>query len=92
MLVTGKEVLVPAQKKGYAVCAFNVYNLETLQSVIRGAEKLKSPVIVQTSESALEYAGLPMIAEMIELASKSAKVPVVLIRESLRFHRTHAPI
>ncbi len=78
MLVQGSFVLQKAMKQKYAVGAFNVFNLETVQAVIDGAEKLKSPVIMQTSESAIQYAGLKMIEEMIAVAACSANVPVVM--------------
>lgn len=78
MLIKGIDVLNKAMRRRYAVGAFNVYNLESLQAVIKAAEHLRSPVIVQTSESAIFYAGLKTIAEMIEISSESARIPVVL--------------
>lgn len=78
MLVTGKKVLNKAMKLKYAVGAFNIYNLETLQAVLKGAERLKSPVIVQTSEAAIAYAGFPLLGEMVEIMALSSRVPVVL--------------
>lgn len=78
MLVTGKKVLSEAMRKRYAVGAFNVYNLETLQAVVRAAERLRSSVIVQTSEAAIEYAGYPLLGEMVEVMAKHSKVPIVL--------------
>lgn len=47
MLVDLKEILTPAQERGYAVPAFNIYNMETVTGVIRAAEELRSPVILQ---------------------------------------------
>ena len=38
MLVTSRELLLDAQKKGYAVGAFNVENMEMVQAVIAAAE------------------------------------------------------
>ena len=58
MLVTGKELLQHAHKNGYAVPAFNVVNMEMLQAVIAAAEAEKSPVIVQTTEGGIKYAGI----------------------------------
>lgn len=48
-LVTTKELLLDAQKNGYAVGAFNVENMEMVQAVVAAAEELKSPVIMQTN-------------------------------------------
>lgn len=36
-----------AEKNGYAVGAFNVYNLEGVEAVIAAAEEQRSPAILQ---------------------------------------------
>ncbi len=77
MLVTLKQVLQKADKGGYAVPAFNINNLEITQAVVDAAVKLKSPVILQASEGAIEYAGMEYLVAMVRVAAK-AKVPVVL--------------
>ena len=77
MLSTLKKILADADKDGYAVGAFNVNNLEILQAVIETAVKEKSPVIVQTSEGAIEYAGMDYLVAMIRTAAK-APVPVAI--------------
>lgn len=78
MLVTGKEVLDKANAGKYAVGAFNINNMEILQAVIAAAEEENAPVIVQTSEGAIKYAGIEYLSTMVHLAAKKAKVPVVL--------------
>ncbi len=77
MLSTLKSVLAKADKGGYAVGAFNVNNLEIVQAVIETAIELKSPVILQTSEGAIEYAGMDYLLAMMRVAAKSP-VPVVI--------------
>ncbi|MFH1316136.1 MAG: class II fructose-1,6-bisphosphate aldolase [Candidatus Woesearchaeota archaeon] len=77
MLTTNKRILDKANKKGYAVGAFNINNLEILQAVIEGAVAEKSPVIIQTSEGAIKYAGLENLASLVKNASK-VNVPVSL--------------
>lgn len=77
MLVTLKKLLVEARAKKYAVPAMNVNNLEAVKSVISAAEKMQSPVIIQTSEGAIEYAGIEYLSAMIRIAAKG-KVPVVM--------------
>lgn len=77
MLVTTKKLLVPARAKHYAVPAFNVNNLETLKAVMSAAEKMLSPVIIQTSEGAIDYAGIDYLAAMIRIAAKG-KIPVAM--------------
>ena len=69
-LVTTKELLLDAQKNGYAVGAFNVENMEMVQAVVAAAEELKSPVI--------KYASPEMFYANVAAAAKDASVPVVM--------------
>lgn len=78
MLATAKEVLDKANHGHYAVGAFNVNNMEILQAVIAAAEELQAPVMVQTSEGAIKYAGIDYLSNMVRLAAQKASVPVVL--------------
>jgi fructose-bisphosphate aldolase class II len=78
MLVTNRDLLVPAKKKGYAVGAFNINNLETLLAVDEAAVEEKSPVIVAVTPSAIKYAGLPYLAKIVKTAAESAPVPMSL--------------
>ena len=48
-MVTTKEMLLKAQKEGYAVGAFNAENMEMVQAVIEAAEQMQAPVIIQTT-------------------------------------------
>ena len=77
MLVKTNVILNKANRGRYAVGAFNVNNLEILQAVIEAALKEKSPVIVQTSEGAIAYAGLGYLIAMVKEAAK-APIPVAL--------------
>lgn len=45
-LISNREMLKKAQREGYAVPAFNVHNLETVQVVVETAAALRSPVIL----------------------------------------------
>mgnify|MGYP001193058130 FL=1 len=78
MLMTGKELLLDAQKNRYAVGAFNVNNMEIIQAIINAAEELESPVILQASQGGLKYAGVEYIAALGKLAGRKANVPVAL--------------
>ncbi len=78
MLAKLQDVLRQAQRGRYAVGAFNVSNLEQIQAVIAAAEKLRSPVIINTSEKAIEYAGRATLAALVIAMAKHSTVPVVL--------------
>lgn len=77
MLVTTKKLLTLARAKHYAVPAMNVNNLEMIKAIIDAAERMRSPIIIQTSEGAIEYAGIDYLAAMIRVAAKG-KIPVAL--------------
>jgi fructose-bisphosphate aldolase class II len=77
-LVTLEEVLSRADSGGYAVGAFNFSNLEYLTGALEAAVELDSPVIVQTTEGAIKYAGLDLLAAMAKTAAASLSIPVVL--------------
>ncbi|MCX6743955.1 MAG: class II fructose-1,6-bisphosphate aldolase [Candidatus Parcubacteria bacterium] len=77
MLVSSKKILDKANKGHYAVGAFNTNNLEITQAIIEAAIDLKAPVIIQTSEGAISYAGLEFLLAINKVASQ-AKVPVAI--------------
>ena len=77
MLVNLNKLLPLARKGHYAVGAFNINNLETLQGVVEAVEKSRTPVILQTSEGALEYAGLEYLGALVRTAAKKMRVPMV---------------
>ena len=77
-LVTTKQLLLDAQKGGYAVGAFNVENMEMVQAVVAAAEELKSPVIMQTTPSTVKYADLDYFYANAKTAAEKATVPVVM--------------
>ncbi|MEM2105028.1 MAG: class II fructose-1,6-bisphosphate aldolase [Candidatus Bathyarchaeia archaeon] len=78
MLVTNKDLLVPASRNGYAVGAFNINNLEALLAVSEAAVEEKSPVIVAVTPSAIKYGGLAYLSEIVKTAAKSVPVPMSL--------------
>lgn len=78
MLAKLQTVLRKAQQGRYAVGAFNVSNLEQAQAVVSAAADLRSPVIVNTSEKALEYGGQKELAAIVYALAKQVRVPVVL--------------
>src|SRR3989344_5832327 len=77
MLVTLKKILQKAHKEGYAVGAFNINNMEICQAIVRAAVAQKAPVILQTSEGAIKYAGIEYLKAIAEAASNE-KIPIAL--------------
>ena len=77
-LVTTKEMLLDAQKNGYAVGAFNVENMEMVMAVVSAAQELKSPVIMQTTPSTVKYADFDYFYANVKVAAEKATVPVAI--------------
>ena len=71
-------MLKKAQREGYAVPAFNIHNLETLQVVVDTAAELKSPVILAGTPSTILYAGGEYIVSMAEVAAEKYNIPIAI--------------
>ena len=48
-LVTSKEMFEKAYAGGYAIGAFNVNNMETIQGIVMAAQEEKAPLLLQVS-------------------------------------------
>ena len=77
-LASSTSILVNALKRGYAVGAFNAYNLEMAQAVVQAAEEETAPVILQVSRGTIQHAGLELSAALVKSIAAGARVPVVL--------------
>lgn len=77
MLVPAIKILKPARARHYAVPALNINNLEALKAIVQAAVKMRSPIIIQTSEGAIEYAGMDYLIAMVKVAAK-APIPMAL--------------
>jgi len=78
VLVTNKDLMVPARKNGYAIGAFNVQNLESMSAIAEAATEEKSPVIMQITPSVIKYAGLAYISNLVRTAAQLAPVPIAM--------------
>ncbi|SUQ39821.1 D-tagatose-1,6-bisphosphate aldolase subunit GatY [Clostridium neonatale] len=79
MILSTREMLLKAQREGYAVPAFNIHNMETLQVVADTAMEMKSPVIIAGTPSTIEdYAGPDYIKAMAEVAANKYDVPIAI--------------
>ncbi|MBQ7072774.1 MAG: class II fructose-1,6-bisphosphate aldolase [Bacteroidales bacterium] len=72
-LVNTREMFAKAVKGGYAIPAFNFNNMEQLQAIIQAAAELRSPVILQVSKGARNYANQTLLRYMAQGAVEYAK-------------------
>ncbi|MDX2495947.1 MAG: class II fructose-1,6-bisphosphate aldolase [Desulfuromusa sp.] len=82
-LVNSREIFRKAVDGGYAIPAYNFNNLEQLQAIITACAETKSPVILQISKGARNYANETMLRYMATGAVQMAKemgadIPIVL--------------
>jgi fructose-bisphosphate aldolase class II len=75
-LVTSKAMFQKAYKGGYAIGAFNIHQMETLQGIMEAAEEARAPIIIQTCSGARAYAKPIYLAKIVEAALGSTKIPV----------------
>ena len=78
MLVNMKTLLADAEKGNYAVGSFSVANMEMVLGVIKAAEELNAPIILQIAEVRLKQSPLEVIGPLMVAAAKNAKVPVAV--------------
>lgn len=77
MLAPLEHMLYRARQGGYAVGAFNIYNLEGALAVIQAAKEMDSPIILQVLPSALAIGGDALIA-LCRSAADKASTPVAV--------------
>lgn len=77
-LVTTTEMFKKAYHGGYAIGAFNVNNMETIQGIVEAGEETKSPLILQVSKGARDYANMVYLKKLVEAAVLTSSIPIAL--------------
>ena len=83
-LVNTKEMFKKAYEGGYSIGAFNISDLEQLQGVLEACKERNSAVIIQASKSAISYAGIDTLVELVKATSEEIGVDCAL-------HLDHGP-
>jgi len=78
MIVSMKELLVPAREKSYAVVAFEFWSLDSAQAIVEAAEEAKMPVILQTGPLEIEFAGIKNLSKIARMAAEQSSVKTAL--------------
>lgn len=76
MLTGLKDILSIAEKKGFAVPAFNTYNMETVMGIAEAAEELNAPVIIQCYSRLFSSKEGYFVSPIILAAAEKVSVPV----------------
>ncbi|CAQ82871.1 MULTISPECIES: tagatose bisphosphate family class II aldolase [Photorhabdus] len=77
-LISSRQMLKKALREGYAVPAFNVHNLETVQVVAETAARLASPVILAGTPATFSYAGTDYLVSICQEAARCHNLPLAL--------------
>jgi ketose-bisphosphate aldolase len=84
-LVSGKQLLLEAERGAYAVPGFNVSNLELALGVLDAAEANRAPVLLQFNPANIEHFGsIEVAAATARALAAGASVPVAV-------HLDHGP-
>ena len=77
-LVTTKEMFKKAYAGGYAIGAFNVNNMETVQGIVEAAKETSAPLILQVSSGARKYAKHTYLVHLVQAAIEDSGLPIAL--------------
>lgn len=77
-IISSHNMLKKAQKDHYAVPAFNIHNLETIQVVVETVAELQSPVILAGTPGTYSYAGTENIIAIADELAKKHHVPLAV--------------
>lgn len=82
-LVNTRELFKKAVDGGYAIPAYNFNNMEQLQAIVTACAETNSPVILQVSKGAREYANETLLRYMAQGAvqmvrAMGSNIPIVL--------------
>ncbi len=77
-ILSTRQMLRDAQKYKYAVPAFNIHNMETMQVVADVAKTMRSPLIIAVTPSTLDYARTEYIVAMAAAAAADMDTPVAI--------------
>ena len=79
MLISLRQLLDDAAEHGYGVPAFNIKNMEQGLAILKAADRVDAPVIIQVSRGARNYAGDVMLQAMVKaLAEMYPHIPVCM--------------
>lgn len=77
-LVNMKDLLQKAKEGNYAVGSFSVANMEMILGIVKAAEEMNSPIILQIAEVRLNHSPLEIIGPTMLAAAKNAGIPVAV--------------
>ena len=77
-IISTKYLLQDAQRRGYAVPAFNIHNAETIQAILEVCKEMQSPVILAGTPGTYKHIAFEEIYALCSAYSKSYDIPLAL--------------
>lgn len=77
-MTSPKDILLRAQSEGWALGAFNAANIETLKAIVQAANKLRSPVIIESSAGETKYFGDENLADVVKNYREEFNIPILI--------------
>ncbi|KES16746.1 MULTISPECIES: tagatose bisphosphate family class II aldolase [Gilliamella] len=77
-IISSHNMLKKAQKEQYAIPAFNIHNLETMQVIVETVAECQSPVILAGTPGTYSYAGTENIIAIANELSRKHNVPLAV--------------
>ncbi|QIQ21848.1 tagatose bisphosphate family class II aldolase [Zophobihabitans entericus] len=77
-IISSSNMLKKAYSEKYAVPAFNVHNLETMQVIVETVAQYQSPVILAATPGTYSYAGVENVIAIAEALAKKHRVPLAV--------------
>lgn len=75
---TPKSLLQKARKEGFAIGAFNASNIETIKAIVAAAEKLSSPVIIESSPGETDFVEPENLVDLVENYRRETGLPILI--------------
>lgn len=77
-IISTKYLLQDAQRRGYAVPAFNIHNAETIQAIVEVCQEMQSPVILAGTPGTYKHIAFEEIYALCSAYSRSYDIPLAL--------------
>lgn len=77
-MISAREVLERAEKEGWALGAFNAANIETLKAIVSAANRLRAPVIIESSSGETEFFGAENLVDVVKNYREETGLPIFI--------------
>lgn len=77
-MISAQDIFKKAQNEGWALGAFNAANIETLKAIVSAANKLRSPVIIESSSGETEFFGPENLVDVVSNFRREFNLPIFI--------------